>query len=205
MVPAETILCMRKITRFFAEAGALGVGGVLFAFVLWGIALLEHAKNKNIPALWLLLGGCIAFSFGAFMAWSKADDRANERMPKLGFSGDGQGFYLTHLEGEAARFIRIEPLVNPRGTKLHFDPVDFLGGKSKIPLNFRLEILPQDKNIADMGKALAIMFSAHSKDSASYPIKIRFRWNRETLEEKVVITWIVDEKRFETLPPDTQY
>jgi hypothetical protein len=192
---------MGKFRRFFSEAGTLGMGGVIFAFVFWGIAAEEHVRDKSVPAFWFLVGGCAAFCFGCFMAWAKADDRANERKPKLGFSADRQGFYLTHLEGESARFIEVNPLIKPSGTKLHFDPVDFLGGKERIDLIFRLELIPQgEKCLSDMGRVLGVMFSAHSRERASYPITIRFRWNQDCLEEKVMLTWDSRDRRFETKP-----
>ncbi len=198
---------MGKIQRFFAEAGALGVGSVIFAFVLWIIAAIEHYKDKNIPATGFLIGGCASFCLGAFMAWSKADDRANEHKPKLGFSADRQSFYLTHLAGDPARFIEIDTIIkrpsDPRGTKLHFDPIDFLSSamnSCQRALTFRLEILPGDKVETDMGKVIAVMFSGHSKPSASFPVTIRFSWNKERVEERIILTWITEERRFETQP-----
>jgi hypothetical protein len=195
---------MEKLQRFFAEAGALGVGSVIFAFVLWIIAAFEHYKESNIPAFWFLIGGCISFCIGAFMAWSKADDRANERKPKLGFSADRDGFYLTHLKGDAAQFIEIETVEKRpdtrHGTKLSFDPLDFLGVGTTATLRVRLEVLPKDKKLADMGQVVGVMFSGWSMPRASFPIKIRFRWNEAIVEDTIVLTWISEEKRFETRP-----
>jgi hypothetical protein len=198
---------MAKLRRFFAEAGKLGMGGVIFAFFFWVISLIEHVQDKNIPALRYFVCGCVAFCFGCFMAWRKADDRANERRPKLGFSADYQAFYITHLGGDPARFIEIEPIAkqpeNPHSTKLHFDPVDFLSSAMTAcqkALSARLEILPGEKIQTDMGKVLAVMFSAYSQPSASFPVKIRFRWDQEEVEEQIMLTWISEEKRFETKP-----
>jgi hypothetical protein len=198
-VAGETIDCMGKIRRFFAEAGALGVASVSFGVILWIIAAIEHSKDKNIPAIWFLLIGCLAFCIGSYLAWSKADDRANERKPKLGFSADRQGFYLSHLEGETARFIQIE-LSNPGPTKLHFDPVDFIGGGKRTALTFRLEIVPGERTLEDMGKVLLLIFSSHTKAETEYPITLRFKWNRDSVEEKVLLRWISEDKRFETMP-----
>lgn len=182
---------MRKLIRFFSEAGALGVGGVIFALILWAIALREHFENQNIPAVWFLLGGCAAFCFGAYMAWSKADDRANNRKPKLGFSADKNGFYLTHLEGETARFITVEPLTKDNGTNVYFDQVDFLGANNKHELSPHLEIAKVPRP-TDMGRIAAVMFSA---GCVSYPISIKFFWNDEWLEEKVWLVWTGKERR----------
>jgi hypothetical protein len=198
---------MGKVRRFCAEAGALGVGSVIFACVLWIVAAVEHERGENIPATWFLFGGCAAFCFGAFMAWSKADDRANERKPKLGLWADRQSLYLTHLQGDPARFIKIDPILkrpdSPHSTKLHFDPIDFLSSamtSCQRALSFRLEILPGDKLETDVGKVIGVMFSDHSQPSASFPVTIRFLWNHEEVKEKIILTWIHEEKRFETRP-----
>jgi hypothetical protein len=192
---------VEKVRRFCTEAGALGVGSVIFAFVLWIIAEVEHERSQNISATWFLLGGCVAFCLGAFMAWSKADDRANDRKPKLGFSADLHGFYVTHLEGETAPFIEIESLAKaPRGSKVHFDPVDFIGGGKKVLLTCRLEIVPGERFVEGMEKILIIIFSSLTKPETEYPITLRFNWNDERLEEKIMLRWISEDKRFETRP-----
>lgn len=179
------------------------MGGVIFAFVLWAIALVEHYKNQNVPAAWFLLGGCAVFCFGAFMAWSKADDRANERKPKLAFSADLEGFYLTHLQGDPARFIEVSPLFKPSGSSLRFDPLDFLAPNNKQKLRFRLNI-GRDRE-SDMRKVVYIMFEGGtSRTEITYAVTVSFRWNEESLKETVRLLWIQDENRFETEPLDAQ-
>jgi len=194
---------MGKLYRFFAEAGSLGVGGVIFAFVLWAIALEEHYRNQNVPAVWFLLGGCLAFCFGAFMAWSKADDRANERKPRLAFSADLEGFYLTHLQGDPARFVEVSPLVKPNGTSLRFDPVDFLGPNNKQELRFRLNIVGDVES--DVRKIVLVMFEVGTgRPEPAYTVTVSFRWNKESLKESVRLLWVQGEMRFETKPFDAQ-
>jgi hypothetical protein len=190
---------MEKVRRFFAEAGALGVAGVIFAFVLWIIAAIEHFNDKNIPASWFMLGGCVAFCFGSFMAWSKADDRANERKPRLAFSADEGGFYLTHLQGAPAQFIEISPMVKPNNTNLRFDPLDFLGIGQKLALNFRLDI--GGDRVSDLRKATIIMFEVGASGrNICYPITISFQWNGERVKDTIFLSWVQNEKRFETKP-----
>lgn len=194
---------MGKLYRFFAEAGALGVGGVIFAFVLWAIALGEHYESRNVPAGWFFVAGCIAFCFGAFMAWSKADDMANARRPKLGFSADLDGFYLTHLQGDPARFIDVSPLVKPSGSSLRFDPLDFLAPNTKQELHFRLNIVGDRES--DVRKAALIMFEGGTgRPELSYQVTVSFFWNEERVLETVHLSWVQPEKRFETRPLDAQ-
>lgn len=191
---------MGKSSRFFAEAGALGVGGVIFACILWAVAAIEHYRDKNVPAFWFLLGGCGAFCFGAFMAWSKADDRANEHRPQIGFRADLRGFYLAHLAGDPVRFIEISPLIKRTGTIVRFEQVDFLEPNKQITLVPHLEIAGLKKG-SDMGAIVNVLCSWVSREVIDYPVTIQFRWGNEHLEENVVLRWIGTEKRFITARP----
>ena len=181
--------------------------GFAITAALLCVSLWEHHSGHNVRAVWLFVGACLSFCFGCFVAWSKADDRANERRPKLGLWADRQSLYLTHLQGDPARYITIDSILkragSPLSTKLHFDSVDFLSSATtscQKALSVRLEILPGKKEQADMGKVLAVMFSGHSRPSTSFPVTIRFQWNQEEIEERLVITWIATERRFETRP-----
>jgi hypothetical protein len=196
---------MGKIPRFCGEAGALGLGSVSFAFISWVLAAVEHHRDKNAPAFWLILIGCAFFCIGCFKAWWKADDRANARRPQLGFSADANAFYLTHLEGAPARSITIDPIIkypnNPLSIKLHFDPVDFLSAAMtacKTALTCRLENIPGKKEPTGMPMVRELMFSSLTKPSMAFPVTVRFLWNGKQVQEKWVITWISETKRFET-------
>ena len=176
-----------KGRRFFAEAGAIGVCGFVITLALLVISLVEHHTGHTLRALYLFVGACCSFCFGCFVAWSKADDRANERKPQLGFSADREGFYLKHLQGDAVRFIKIEPIGKPNGTKLHFDSVDFLREGDRKELVFRLEI-SQAERTANMEKIIGIIFSGWTTSYAEYPVVIRFQWNEEELKDRVILS-----------------
>jgi hypothetical protein len=120
--------------------------------------------------------------------------------PKLAFSADLQGFYLTHLGGEAARFIEIDPITNSTGSSVRFDRVDFLEVGNKRPLSYRLVIFTSGKT-AKMEKVIFMMFRRWgNRGDVELPVTIRFRWNKALLEEKIVLKWVANESRFETEP-----
>jgi hypothetical protein len=60
--------------EFFKTAGLLGAGSVIFALVLFAIAIWEHYKDKNVPASWLAAAGILFFGIGLYQAWSKERD-----------------------------------------------------------------------------------------------------------------------------------
>ncbi len=188
-----------KSIDFLRKPDHLGVGSVIFAFVLWGIAYFEPLRDKNISAFWFLLGGCAAFSFSAFMAWSKADDRANERKPRVEFRADRYGFYLAHLSGDPVRFIEISPIVKRSATLVRFDRVDFIEPTKQVMLNPHLEIAGLQKG-SDMSGIINVMFSCNKNESIEYPIKLRFRWNGDSFEERILLRWIGRDRRFVTTP-----
>jgi hypothetical protein len=115
--------------------------------------------------------------------------------------------YLTHLQGDPAMFIEIAPLIkhpgHPTSTTLYFDPIDFLSSSTNAcqrQLTWHLEILPGKRESTDMAKMIGVFFSGWTKPSVSYPFTISFRWNNEKLEERLILSWIAKDKRFETKP-----
>ncbi len=170
------------------------------------------------PSMWLAVGGLLLF-WACYEAWheertgvidtearlEETEKKLADCKPQLGLWADEHSFYLTHLQGDPAQFIEIEPIFKrpnqPQSTKLHFEPIDFLSSAMTAcqkALTMRLEILPGDKKQTDMGKVIAIMFSGYSRPSASFPVTIKFRWNHEEMKERIILTWISEEKRFET-------
>jgi len=110
-----------------------------------------------------LVAAC-AISFG--MAWwienrdkrrieaenRKIEERLNDRSPRVAFtvmspSGNGWAvlgnqvppplFYLQHYGGDAARDVRVGPIVSPSGKRsLVFDPVNLVSGPVRYPVTF---------------------------------------------------------------------
>jgi hypothetical protein len=181
---------------------------------------LEFADPKKIPAwvrdfppsLWLAVGilllfwSCYGAWYSEYQARNAAEKRVDALKPKLGFSADSQGFYLTHLGGEAARYIEIDPMTNEAGSSVSFDPIDFLEiGNNRRPLLFRLAVFSPARTPlflpAKMDKVIFVMCRRWGNTGdKEYPIRIKFNWNDYQLEEKVVLKWVANEGRFETRP-----
>jgi hypothetical protein len=60
-----------KFLSFLWAAGKIGGSSVIFALILFGIAIWEHYKARNVPAELLVACGVMFFCVGAYLAWSK--------------------------------------------------------------------------------------------------------------------------------------
>jgi hypothetical protein len=69
--------------EFFRTAGLLGGGSVIFALVLFAIAVWEHYKDKNVPASWLVACGVLFFGIGLYQAWSKERDEKEAAQARI--------------------------------------------------------------------------------------------------------------------------
>jgi hypothetical protein len=184
------------------------------AFTVLSILSAISANGNKVTVIGTAVLAVFFFLVASFRAWDEQYKRsiAAEKMidglrPRLGLWADNHSIYLTHLKGEPAQFIEIDPLIkqpgNPDSTKLHFESIAFLSSaqtSSQRQLTLRIEIYPGKIELTDLSRATGVLFSSHSRSSASLPVTIRFRWNQEQLEERIMLTWLASERRFETKP-----
>lgn len=118
-------------------------------------------------------------------------------------------FSLSHLGGDAAQYVQVEPIQSARGGKLwiHFDQIPFLDEREKTSFpRFWLDIggrcLAHDK----AGNVRFVFFqrdaSLQDKSSVDYPVVVSFRWGKESLTEKFRLTWDQKRERLHVSPWD---
>jgi hypothetical protein len=60
-----------QVLKFLNASGKIGGGSVIFAIVLFMVAIWEHYRQKNIPASLLIAAGITFFCYGCYIAWLK--------------------------------------------------------------------------------------------------------------------------------------
>jgi hypothetical protein len=58
--------------KFTKAAGTLGVTSVALSVVLFVLSIVEHVRDKNVPAYVFIYLAAIFFAVGAYMTWSAA-------------------------------------------------------------------------------------------------------------------------------------
>jgi hypothetical protein len=118
-------------------------------------------------------------------------------------------FTLTHIGGDAARFIKISPLQSARGHNLwvSFDEIDLLDSATReVHPNFTL-VIAGERRFADRAGNLYYVFFARDaailkKQTVDYLVTVTFRWNKESIEDKVILTWNNSTQTLTTAPTD---
>lgn len=68
--------------KFLKAAGTLGITSVALAVVLFAVSIVEHVRDKNVPAYVFIYLAAICFAVGAYMAWSAEADKLDEERAK---------------------------------------------------------------------------------------------------------------------------
>lgn len=116
-------------------------------------------------------------------------------------------FTLTHIGGDAARFITIEPIQSALGKKLWvvFDQIDLLDSSTReVHPSFALLIGEQKRSANEVGNLIYVFFKkdAGEKETVDYPVSVKFRWDKELIEERVTLTWNSSTGTLTTSPTD---
>jgi len=73
---------MRRFLSFLAAAGNYGVVSVAITAVLLTISIIEHTRDKNVVAYWLLFIAALVFCVGAYIAWSEENKKLEAEKAK---------------------------------------------------------------------------------------------------------------------------
>ena len=57
--------------RFIRASGRIGGSSVIFALLLFAIAIWEHHAGRNVPTSVLVVCGVVFFCYGSYLAWLK--------------------------------------------------------------------------------------------------------------------------------------
>lgn len=68
--------------KFLKAAGSLGVTSVALSFVLFAVSIVEHERDKNLPAYVFICLAPVFFAFGAYLAWSAERDNYEKEEEK---------------------------------------------------------------------------------------------------------------------------
>jgi hypothetical protein len=146
----------QRFIEFLQTSGRLGAGSFSFAAALYCISFYEHFADHNVRASVLAMSAVVCFCIGAYAAWSNERKQSEELQskaarPQIAFSATAEPeprwfqfkessvpplFELTHLGGEAAQFIQIEPLISmhSKTVRLEFDQIRFLDAGKEASL-----------------------------------------------------------------------
>jgi hypothetical protein len=67
---------------FIRAAGTLGATSVALSVVLFVVSIVEHERDKNVPAYWFIYLAPAFFAVGAYLAWSAERDKWEEEKAK---------------------------------------------------------------------------------------------------------------------------
>ena len=116
-------------------------------------------------------------------------------------------FELVHLGGDPAQNIEIEDIHSDRGGNLwiRFEPIPYLNSqRPSIKPNFWIDIAGRRVGEDSAGNARFVVFSRDAtlqrKRIVSYPVSIQFRWDREIVNDKYLVTWSQIDERLRVSP-----
>ena len=93
---------MRRFWEFLSGSGGWGLTSALTAFVLYVIALWEHARDKPITAFILLAATLPVFCAGAYMSWLKKAvqlERIQQQLREIPRIRDVKGSFKSDVRG----------------------------------------------------------------------------------------------------------
>jgi hypothetical protein len=93
---------MRRFWEFLSGSGGWGLTSALSAFVLYVIALWEHARDKPITAFILLAATLPVFCAGAYMSWLKKAvqlERIQQQLREIPRIRDVKGSFKSDVRG----------------------------------------------------------------------------------------------------------
>lgn len=218
-----------RVFEFLKTAGTLAGTGVLVAIALFVVSFYEHLNDHNVRASVLTIVAIVCYCWGAYSAWSNERERfealeVKAARPQIVFIATGEPqdrwfhfktsslpplFELTHLGGEAAQFIQIEPLtsLHSRNVRLEFEQIQFLDAfKRTVVLPFKLLLSGQEINPSDKVQNIAVVF--FEADAAlfpeqkklDYPVTIKFKWNDHWESDTVILSWNSVKETLQTSP-----
>ena len=207
----------------FSEPGSGLSGPASVPFTVLALVAANSVQKITYAGLAIILGG-----FSAYRIWLQEHNRAeaaekkidqlrpsitlrttSERMGRWGFLDPGEIFTLTHLGGEAAQYVQIEPIESTQRNNLcvAFDLVDLLDNANR-DAHPRYDIYiagckwDKDK-VGNMGYQLFKRDAeVKSSNTVQYPILIRFRWKNQRCETKVTLIYDALTETLSTKAPE---
>ncbi len=93
-----------RLFKFIKASGALGATSVGFCIVSFVISIVEHVRDKNVPAYVFALLAPVFFAFGAYLAWSAENEKweaekALNKRPSLKIEVRGAFFDVSKVPG----------------------------------------------------------------------------------------------------------
>ena len=207
----------------FSELGSGMSGPASVPFALLALFAPNSVQKTGYAVLALLLAG-----FSAYRIWLHEHNRAeaaekkidqlrpsitfrttNERMGRWGLMDPGDIFTLTHLGGEAAQYVQVEPIESAHGKKLcvAFNQIDLLDNtirEAHPRYDIYIAGCKWDKDkVGNMGYLLFKQDAeAMSLSTVNYPILIRFRWKKQRCEAKLTLVYDALTETLFTMPPE---
>lgn len=160
------------------------------------------------PYLWLAFGAVLLF-WSCYAAWRdelngrlEAESKADERKPKVAFCVTQAAnsdlrmlenvspppvFHLQHYGGDGARFVKVGPILSPRGRRLEFDVVNLVTASVRIIIPFRVRGVKGDRIEKDGSiNMLIYYFFADNPDNQTkrmYDVQLQMQWGNQTINE----------------------
>jgi hypothetical protein len=111
--------------EFIRAAGALGGTSVALSVVLFVVSMVEHKRDKSVPAYWFICLAPLFFAIGAYLAWSAERDkleeeRAKNQKPLLKIEMRAAFFEVSPVQGtqrlqvHIITYLRVTNLSEPR-------------------------------------------------------------------------------------------
>jgi len=142
--------------RFLKASGRIGGGSVIFALILFGIALWEHHFGRNVPTLLLVAVGVGFFCYGCYLAWLKEmQDKekviASIESPDFDLLLSGWTFFYDELKDITVFFLAASVLNKGHDSSVIRWDIEYLVGLDKE--------LPEMPSLVD---SYTIPFAKHS-------------------------------------------
>jgi len=211
------------LKSMFSEPGSGISGPASVPFTFLALFATNPIQKIAYAGLALLLAG-----FSAYRIWLTEHNRADaaetkieqlrpsitfratgERMGRWGLMEPGDIFTLTHLGGEAAQYVQIEPIESANGKKLcvAFNQIDLLDNtirEAHPRYDIYIAGCKWDKDkVGNMGYLLFKQDAeAMSLSTVNYPILIRFRWKKQRCEAKLTLVYDALTETLFTMPPE---
>lgn len=188
-----------------------------FAPVFWPHFFSGHSGLLHARWAWLTASG-LAFLIAAHSAWRQqkgkfvqaerlaSDLRAqlDNRRPRIFFSTTAEPssewdsvavFFLNHLGGDAAQYVRVDSIQCAKGTGLYlnFEETPHIDShEPRVAVRFEYVVGGSDRS--DSGRKLGFVFFQQDsknlqKNVVFYPVLVRYKWQDTWLEERFQLKW----------------